>query len=550
MAVLATNAMAVSVPHALADGLDALRAGDGDAVGRAARTIAALGLGIIVIRTLSRIGFFTPARKAEFDLREDLFARLLRLQPAFYARYSTGDLLARVTSDVTYARAYAGFALLQVVNTAAALVLSLTQMVRLSPSLTLACAVPVALGFVAVQAGTPRVFALQRRLQAEVAAFSDELLGVITGVATIQAFTVEGPFTARLDAAAGRLRAMNLGLARLRALVFPLLTVAGGVAVFLILAVGGTLATRDALSPGEVAAFLALLAYLVVPLRLLGVLAPVFQRAEASLERLSAVLDAPVDRPDLPDPMPFPGDGRGPALSVRGLTWAWSDGRRALDDVHFEVPAGGTVGVFGRTGSGKTTLLRVLARLQNPPAGTVFLDGVDLLRVDLDALRRNLVYVPQTPFLFSETLRENVALGVDEARVPPAVAAAALEPDLAALPDGLDTLVGERGIALSGGQRQRVTLARALARDGALLLLDDVLSAVDHVTEQELLRTLLARARRSTTVLVSHRMSALERCDRVVVLDEGRVVGFGTHAELVERPGPYRDAWLAQRGAA
>lgn len=542
--------MAVAVPHALQGGVDGLKAGDAAAVRAAAWTIALLGLGVIFVRTVSRVGFFTPARRVEFDLREDLFARLLRQQPGFYTRYPTGDLLSRVTSDVTFARAVAGFGLLQAVNALTALGLALSQMLVLSPVLTLACAVPVGVGFAAVQAGSSRMLGLQRRLQAEVAVFSDQFLGTITGVATIQAFTVEESFTGRLDATAGRLRGMNLQLARLRALVFPLLSVSSGIAVFLLLAVGGTLAASDELTAGQIAAFLALLAFLLMPMRLMGVLLPVFQRAEASLERLWVVFEVPIDRPDLPRPEPFPAGSRGPTITVQGLTWGYAPDRPVLHGLDFELPGGGTLGVFGRTGSGKSTLLRLLSRLENPPPGTVRLDGVDLRDIHLDELRQHLVYVPQSPFLFSETIRENVAMGLDEARVGPAVAAAALTTDLRALPEGLDTVVGERGIVLSGGQRQRVTLARALAREGAILLLDDVLSAVDHLTEQELLRTLEARVRRSTTVLVSHRMSALETCDRILVLDEGRMVDLGPHEELVMRPGPYRDAWEAQRGGA
>lgn len=554
VAVLGTNVMAVSIPAELARGLDGLRAvdagGDPAVVSRAALHIGLLGAAIVVVRTLSRVWFFTPARLVEFDLREDLFAHLLRLQPDVYARHPTGDLLSRATSDITYARAAAGFGFLQAVNAVAAVVLSLAQMLRLSPALTLACAVPVAVGFAVVQAGSNRLLRVQREVQAEVAAFADQLLGVITGVGTVQAFTVEAVFVDRLDASAARLRALNLTLARLRALVFPVLTVAGGVAVFALLAWGGALAADDRLSAGDLAAFVALLGYLVMPLRLLGVLFPVFQRAEASLERIYGLLDAPVLRPEGPRGLAFPTPGRGPAIELRDLTFAWPDApdRPVLRGITATLPAGGTVGVFGRTGAGKTALLRLLARLQDPPPGAIRVAGVDIRALDLDDLRRHLVMVPQAPFLFSETLRENVAFGADGARVGPAVTAASLDPDVAALPDGLETVVGERGIVLSGGQRQRVTLARALARDGEIRLFDDVLAAVDHTTEQELLRALAAGAGRATTVLVSHRMSALEACDRVLVLDGGRLVDEGTHAELVARPGLYRDAWLAQRG--
>lgn len=556
LAVLATNWMSVRIPHELGLGLDALRAGgaaaDGTTVGRAALEIGLLGVAVIVVRTLSRVWFFTPARAAEFQLREDIFQHCLRLQPSFYAGIPTGDLLSRTTSDVTNARAFAGFGILQAVNIVAALTLGLGEMFSLSPRLTVASLAPVVLFYGVSQYAAGRLFSLQRQLQQQIAQLSDQFLGALQGVGTIQAFCAEPAFVGSLGAQADRLRRTNITLAGLRAVFFPLLTVAGGISIFMLLVVGGPLIEAGDLSPGQLAGFAALVAYMVLPLRLLGVMFPVFQRAEAALERVYAVLDAPVERPEQPTPRPFPCPGRGPALRLEHLDFAFPDApdRPVLQDLCLEIPAGSSVGIFGRTGSGKTTLLRVLARLRNPPPGTVFLDGVDIRTLDLDEYRRHLVVVPQAAFLFGETIRENIGFGAPDERVTAAAEAAALGPDLARLPNGLDTVVGERGMVLSGGQRQRVTLARALARDGELVLLDDVLSAVDHQTEQELIETLEGRrggAGRPTRLLVSHRMSALERCDRVVVLDAGRIVDVGTHEELVARPGIYRDAWLVQQ---
>ncbi|MFN7145915.1 MAG: ABC transporter ATP-binding protein [Myxococcota bacterium] len=551
--VLLTNFLSVRVPVEMAHGLDALRAGTAG-VREAAIHIGLLGLAIIVTRTLSRICFFTPGRQAEFALREDLFAHLLRLQPNFYAGHTTGDLLSRATSDVTFARAFAGFALLQGLNVVAALTMAVGQMLVISPSLTLACAVPIAVGFVAVHRGTATMFHLQRQSQAQLASLSDDFLGTLQGVATVQGFCVEEPFVARLSGHAAALRASNLEMARLRALVFPALTVAGGVCVFLLLSLGGEMALAGTLTAGQIAAFVALIAYLLVPLRLLGVLLPVFQRSEASLERIYEVLDATPERPDLGRALPLPERPTGPTITIRGLTYAFPDARDApvLRDIDVTLPGGATIGVFGRTGAGKSTLLELLARLQNAPAGTIQVDGVDLDRVDLDAWRKRVVMVPQAPFLFSETIAENVGMGAPRDAVERAVAAASLDVDLAALPEGLETVVGERGIVLSGGQRQRVALARGLVREADLVLLDDVLSAVDHHTEHELLtmlRNRRAHGRTPTRIIVSHRLSALEQADRVLVLDEGRLVDCGTHEELVARPGPYQEAWKAQREA-
>jgi len=556
LAVLLTNWMAVRIPVELATGLDALRAADDPTVSTAAVHIFALGAAIIVVRTASRLWFFTPARLAEFDLREDLFAKLLSLQPDFYAKYRTGDLLSRATTDITFARAFAGFATLQGANIVAALATAIGQMTAFSPKLTLLTLVPVTLGFLFVRKGSESLMGLQRDTQRQGGLYADQLLGALQGIATIQAFGVEAPFAARLGERAEQLRKNNIALAQLRALVFPLFTVSGGIAIFLLLGFGGEMVLAGELTPGQLAAFLSLIAYLVMPLRLMGFLLPVFQRAEASLERIHALVDAPVRRPerDAPAAAALPDSDGAPSVHVAGLTFAYGE-HPTLADVTLDVPAGTSLGVFGRSGSGKSTLLRVLARLENPPGGSVFIDGADLTALDLDRWRERMVLVPQAAWLFSETIAENVALGLPASVLPDAVRDAALEPDLASLPDGIQTVVGERGIVLSGGQRQRVALARGLAFGGRaadrLLLFDDVLSAVDHHTEQLLIHTLLGRGvSRPTCILVTHRMSALQHCDRVIVLDAGRVVQRGTHGELLAEPGVYREAWDAQQGAA
>jgi ABC-type multidrug transport system fused ATPase/permease subunit len=338
----------------------------------------------------------------------------------------------------------------------------------------------------------------------------------------------------------------------------------GSLAVFVLLFLGGPMAIEGSLSVGQIAAFVALLGILLPPLRSMGWMLSVFQRGQVSLERILELFDAPTDRPEGDAPVALaPGP---PALSLRDLRFAYPDDPEddVLKGVSVDVPAGAVVGVFGRTGSGKSTLLRVLARLYNPPRGTVFVgpDNTDITAIDLDRWRERLSVAPQRPFLFSDTIGENVELSARPDREPPegvavsgaardrAVDLAALGVDLEALPEGIDTVVGERGIMLSGGQRQRVALARALYTGGGLLLLDDVLSAVDHSTEARLVGSLVNigdGGQRPTTFIVSHRVSAFRGADLILVLDDGRLVDSGTHAELAQRPGLYRETWLAQR---
>jgi len=548
LALVATNWLTVTIPLYLAEAIDALQAGSREVVLSRAGIIAAMGAGVIVVRTLSRVLFFTPGRMVEARVRHDLFAKLLRQQPAFLGLWPTGDLVSRASSDMTMLRLLAGYGALQVVNATAAMVLTITQMTRLSPELAGWVVVPVLVGFGITLAVVRYLFALVKRMQAQLASLSDHVLTSYQGVATIQSFVAEPGFQQRFRERNDAYLGTALKRAQLRAVVGPTLAVAVAVDVFLLLYVGGPMAVRGEISVGELVAFTTLVAYLASPLRATSFLLSILKQAQAAAVRIFEVMDPPPDRPDLPDPVPPP--GRPPAIEVHGLDFAYPDApeQPVLHQVELQVPAGGTLGVLGPTGSGKTTLLRCLARLYNPPPGTVLVDGVDVLDLDLDGWREQLSFVAQRAFLFSESLGDNVLLGQeDPARLARVLGLTALEADIDALPDGVDSPVGEAGIMLSGGQRQRVALARGLARPHVVLVLDDVLSAVDHATEHELIESLRGAGDRPTTVIVSHRVSALHHAERIVVMREGRVVDSGTHEELVARPGLYRDTWERQQ---
>lgn len=547
--LLATNWLMVEIPINIGRAVDLLHRGDSP--GPMALRIAVMGLGVMAVRTFSRVLFFNPGRDVEYRLRQDVFEHLMALDPSFFARHRTGDLVSRASSDITWARALIGFGSLQLVNVAFAVSMAGWKMVSLSPKLTLFTLLPVFLGLAVVQVGISRLFSLQKRNQEELGAIGDHVLGSFQGVATIQNFVAEDAFFARFEEKNRRWFDTGMRLAIVRSLFFPVLALTGGLAVFALLYVGGPAALAGLMTVGDLAAFATLLATLLPPLRSLGWMLSVIQRGRASLERIFELLDEVPEQPEGSHGL-APTPGAGPAISVRGLRFAYPDrpDRLVLDGVDLEVPAGAVIGLFGRTGSGKSTLLRLLARLYNPPRGAVTIDGADLLDLELLAWRRRLGLVAQRPYLFSDSIASNVALDehADPERVRRAVALAALEPDLAVLPKGLETVVGDRGILLSGGQRQRVALARGLYRRCDLLLLDDVLSAVDHQTEARLLAALAdlsARPRPPTTFIASHRLSALRHADQVLVFDEGRIVDRGTHDELTARPGPYRDAWLA-----
>ncbi len=549
-----TNYLAVSIPLQIGHAIDALRAGT--PLGRYVVTIGLMGAAVIVVRTLSRILIFNPGRYQEYLIRRDVFAKLMRLQPAFYAGQTRGDVVSRASNDVTWVRTLVGFGGLQVLNVTMAVTLAGWKMVSLSPWLTAAALVPILIGVGAVQFGIRRVFVLGRRSQEQLGEISEHVLGTLQGMAAIQGFVAERAFVNRFEERNQAWLKTGIQLALIRAVALPLLVLSGGVAMFMLLAVGGPMAIEGTITVGEMVAFAALLTVLLPTLRSMGWLLSVLARGRASLERIFELLDAP-ETEIAASPGVKVEAGRGPALSIRDLTFSYPDepDRQVLRGVSVDLPAGSMVGLFGRTGSGKSTLLSVVARLYDPPRGTVFVDGVDVLDLDLLAWRRRLAVVPQRPFLFSDTISSNVALerDADNERIEQAVAAAALGPDIEALQSGLDTVVGERGIMLSGGQRQRVALARGLFRQGDLLILDDVLSAVDHATESGLVDSLevLGGTDGGPTVLIaSHRLSALRRTDLVLVLDRGSLIDVGRHDELIERPGIYRETWLAQSAGA
>jgi len=545
-----TNYLAVSIPGQIGHAIDALRANQ--PLGRFVAAIAVMGLTVIVVRTLSRILIFNPARDLEYHLRRDLFAHLLRLQPSFYATRKRGDIVSRAANDITWVRTLVGFGGLQIVNVTLAVVLTGWKMMSLSPRLTMMVLLPILIGAGLVQSGIRRLFVLARRSQEQLGEISEHVLGSLQGMAAIQGFVAEDAFIERFEARNLEWLRTGMRLALIRSIALPLLVLAGGIAMFALIAIGGPMVLAGTMTVGELAAFTALLTVFLPPLRSMGWMMSVIQRGRAALERIFELLDAPVERPE-GTVGKVPPAGRGPAIDIRDLQFAYPDEpqRLVLDELTATIAAGSVVGLFGRTGSGKSTLLRLLARLYNPPGRSIFIDGDDLISLDLETWRQRLAVVPQRPFLFSDAIEANVALAADpdRDRVLRAAEMAALGSDLEGLPDGLETVVGERGIMLSGGQRQRVALARGLHRGGDLLILDDVLSAVDHHTEAQLVQTVAGLTRRTeapTVLIASHRLSALRHCDTVLVLDGGRLVDSGPHRELVQRPGIYRDTWLVQ----
>lgn len=555
VALVLTNGLSVSIPLQIARGVDALTAGaDGRPdVLRAAIAVALMGAAVIGVRTASRVLFFTPGRYVEAAVKRDLFDALLRQQPTFLRQYETGDLFSRVGNDVNMLRLLGGFGVLQIANTFLALGFATAQMTSLDATLTMWLVLPLAVALGLVQLIIRRMFELMRTLQIQQAELSSWILSTYRGVATVHGFAAEPAFLRRFNEHNdANLRTM-LEQSTMRAVLGPTLSLAADVDIFLVLLIGGPRVIQGDLSVGELVAFTTLIGFVTNPIRSSSFLLSIVRQAQAALERVDSILYAPVDRPEGADGHPAPAEP--PALEVRHLTFAYpSAGEPALSDLSFTLAPGQTLGVLGLTGAGKSTLLRLMARLYNPPPGTVFVDGVDLRDLDLDDWRRRCTLVTQRPFLFSESLAENILLDDPTAqpeRLTRVLELCQLTPDLQAMPDGTATRVGESGVRLSGGQRQRAALARGLARATPVLLLDDVMSAVDHATETQLIRTLRDRSAGGpapTTLLVANRISALQHADLVLVLERGRIAALAPPEVLREQEGLYRETWLRQQG--
>jgi ATP-binding cassette subfamily B protein len=550
-ALVLVNLLSVAIPLLVRGVIDDLQ--DGFALAdlfKQSALIMVLATLMAATRLTSRMLVFGVGRQVEADLKQRIFDHMLRQEPAWLQRTGSGEVISRATSDVENVRRLLGFAVLSLTNTALAYALTLPAMLAIDPWLSLA-----ALGLypgmlVVVRLFGGRMMRQQRRQQEALASLSDLIQEDLSGISAIKIYNQEATEQAAFAGRNRQYRNAALGLARTRSTLFPLLEGISSISLLLLLALGSGQLQSGRLSIGDLVALILFVERLVFPTALLGFTLNTFQTGQVSLERVEELLNRKplILSPAMPQAPAQPARG---AIEARGLTVRYDGAPRpALVDVSFRVEPGELVAVVGPVGCGKTTLARAIGRMVSVDPGQLWIDGVDITRLELGALRQLVALVPQEGYLFTASLADNLRYGDPTAPLEAVEAVAhqaRLEADIRGFPDGYATLVGERGITLSGGQRQRTSLGRALLMPAPLLVLDDALASVDNNTAAAILRSVrqasASQQLRRTILMISHQLSAAAACDRVLVLEEGRLVQQGSHQELIGQSGTYRRLW-------
>jgi ATP-binding cassette subfamily B multidrug efflux pump len=514
-----------------------------------AALLIAIALTKGIFQFLTRWIVIGVSRDIEFDLRNDLFARLESLSYSYYQRHRTGDIMARATNDLNAVRNLLGPAIMYTANTVVLMAGALAFMISISPRLTLYTFLPLPAASILIQYFGRRIHERFERIQAMFSDISARAQENFSGARLIRAYVQEEAEIRMFEAENQEYIRRSLKLVRLMGMLWPTLELIMGCAVVLVLWLGGREVLSGRIRVGQFVSFSTYMMQLTWPIIALGYVINLFQRGTASLIRINEIMQ---EQPEIRDD-PAAQSSKSEyditgEIEFRNLNFSY-EGKQVLHDVNLRIPAGSSLAIVGPTGSGKTTLVSLIPRIYDAEAGTVLIDDRPIREYTLASLRKNIGFVPQETFLFSDRIRENIALGVDSAtdqEIRHAADAANIAADIEAFPEGYDTMVGERGITLSGGQKQRTAIARALIRNPKILILDDALSSVDTHTEDKILNHLRDVMRGRTTIFISHRVSTVRNADRIAVLHSGRIVELGTHDQLLALNGYYSDLYNKQ----
>ena len=551
VAVLLYNTIRATLPLVIGHAVDDLKTGitQQKIVHHSVRLLAIAAASAIFL-FITRQVLIGASREIEFDLRNDLFANLERQSAAFYNTHRTGDIMARTTNDLSAVRQLLGPAIMYSANTIVFTAAALPLMYRISPRLTLIAFFPLPIASVLVQQFGARIHKRFERIQAMFSDISAKAQENFSGARLIRAFAQEEAEIASFETANQEYIARSLLLVRLMAMLWPTLEFVLGISLVISLLVGGHEVVAHKISVGMFAEFMVYMVQLTWPMIAIGWVVNLFQRGTASVIRIDELLK---QQPDVTDaavgaslvPQPIAG-----TLEFRNLTFTYPDGTEVLHNIDLTVPAGSSLAIVGPTGSGKSTLVNLIPRIFDAPEGSVLIDGRPITDYPVADLRRNIGFVPQETFLFSESVAQNISFGVPEAtgqQIEDAASIAHIRAEILEFPKGFSTLVGERGVTLSGGQKQRTAIARAVIRDPRILILDDALASVDTFTEEQILSGLRKVMHGRTTILISHRTSTARNADQIAVLVAGRITELGTHDELLARGGYYTKLYEKQQ---
>jgi ATP-binding cassette, subfamily B, multidrug efflux pump len=548
LSVLLQNGIWVLFPQVIQRAVDSLtQTATVDKLRYYALLLIAVAFSKGIFQFLNRYIVIGISREIEFDLRNDLFAHLESLSYSYYQRTRTGDIMARATNDLNAVRMLLGPAIMYTANTIVFTVAALGFMFHISPKLTMYAFLPLPVVSITIQYFGRRIHERFERIQEMFSDISAQAQENFSGVRVVRAYVQEKPEIESFENANREYIRRSLKLVRLMGMLWPTLEFVLGGAVVLALWLGSRQVIQGHITVGKFVAFITYMGQLTWPVIALGWVINIFQRGTASLKRIDEIFKTQPDVKDVAVPAlantPIEG-----TIEFRDLTFSYN-GTQVLKGVNLRVPAGSSLAVVGPTGSGKTTLVSLVPRIYDAPRGSVLLDGRPITDYPLETLRRSIGFVPQETFLFSDTIRDNIAFGAEhasDADVSAAANAANIAADIESFPEQYKTMVGERGITLSGGQKQRTAIARALVREPRILILDDALSSVDTYTEERILNHLREVMRGRTTIFISHRVSTVRNADQIAVLHDGRIVEVGTHDELLARNGYYTDLYNKQ----